>query len=131
MVPVLMLILCLLMFLAGVVVGLWAVRGETKASRELADRSLIFQEHASRNESLARETREQVEKMDETLGSVAELLRGVIRAVVPRELRSAVPEAAGTQRPEPPPAAWTQTVTPMPEPRSSGASRRASVPAQS
>lgn len=120
----------LLMFLAGVMTGMWATRGESRSSRELADRSSIWQEHSSRVESMVRESSERVTKMDETLFDLMQATRGVIRAVVPRELRDSIPGATGTQSPPPPPPQWESAETSAKDPRATN-SRRASLPAQS
>lgn len=124
-------VLCLLMFLCGVAVALWVARSETMAARDLASRTSSWQEHAFRMESLARETKAEVVKVDETLGRMSEILKMVVRATVPKELRT-LPTETGAPMPQGPSQEW-QNPIPLP-PASQPATSRpkpASLPAQS
>jgi hypothetical protein len=118
----------IVLFLIGVATGTAMTWWRWKASLEILDRSTEWRTAAT---EIATETRSQkayIEKLDETVGRLADFVRVQIKVTTPEHLRGAVAKMVGETPQEKPQSGWDTPIPPFRETTLPGSRRKDPVP---
>lgn len=109
-----MLLVALLLLLAGVLIGFLLTRWRWTMALQMADRAREWDRTAiSVRKDVAKQIRS-IDKVDYTMGTLAQLLRAHLKVTTPESLRGVIAKMVGEDRPTEPAGATAGWDTPIP-----------------